>query len=380
MRIIKASSESFQAFARPVNAVHSRRVLRRARPVENLSLFHQAFDSAADQLAVIDRDGRILNANRSWSASHGRARTGLMASAPVGTNYLELCGRAAPREPAAARVLKGVREVLGGEAPRFRLEFASREAKGRRWNVLTATPLRGDFGGALISCADGTRQRAAQRQVRTLSRMLLEAHERERKAIARELHDDVTQQIAAAALDLSVLVPRMTADPETAKDNAGKLVERLRRLCTHVHGLSRRMHPHTLETVGLARAVESECRSFEQRTGIGMALKTHGAEHPVPPAIALAAFRICQEALNNAQKHARATGVSVDLERTPEELRLTVKDTGIGFDASPSVRGIGLCGMKERATAVGGRFSLVSARGRGTTVRFTAPLRQGGCA
>src|SRR5262249_18290649 len=154
-----------------------------------------------------------------------------------------------------ARVVKGIREVLDGAAPRLRVEFPTRAAKGRRWNVLTATPLRTPQGGALISCADATRQRVAQRQGRALSRMPLEAHERERKAIARELHDDVTQQIAAAALDLSVLLPRMTSDAESAKAGAGKIVERLRKLCTHVHGLSRRMHPHTLETAGLARSL-----------------------------------------------------------------------------------------------------------------------------
>jgi signal transduction histidine kinase len=376
MRIIGQSSESFQGFGRLMGATGGGGSQRRGRPVQNLSLLHEAFDSVADQLALIDRDGIVLNANWSWVASrHGRG--GLSAPAPVGTNYLELCGRAARRDPAAARVMKGIREVLDGTAARLRVEFPTRAAKGRRWNVLIATPLRTPRGGALISCADATRQRVAQRQVRTLSRMLLEAHERERKAIARELHDDVTQQIAAAALDLSMLLPRMTADAESAKAGAGKIVERLRKLCTHVHGLSRRMHPHTLETQGLARAIRNECRGFEERSGIGMALRVHGAEQAIPPAVALAAFRICQEALHNAQKHARATGVTVDLERTPEEVRMTVKDAGVGFDVTPAGDGLGLCGMRERALAVGGRLSVISAPGRGTTVKFTAPLTQG---
>src|SRR5215510_4467816 len=109
MRIIRPSSESFQEFGRLLSATESRRALPRPRPVQNLSLLHQAFDSVTDQLAVIDRDGIIVNANWSWVASR-RGRSGLGAPAPVGTNYLDLCGRAALREPAAARVVKGIRE------------------------------------------------------------------------------------------------------------------------------------------------------------------------------------------------------------------------------------------------------------------------------
>lgn len=376
MHIIEPSSESFQSFGRLLAATRSRRAAPRARPDRNLSLLHQAFDSVPDQLAVIGPDGTILSANWSWLSSR-RGRNSLGSPAPAGTNYLDLCGRAAHREPAAARIVTGVREVLAGTSARFRLEFPARGARGRRWNVLTATALRTPQGGALVSCVDATRQRAAQRQVRKLGRMLLEAHERERKAIARELHDDVTQQIAAAALDLSMLLPSMPAGAEQTRAGAANIVDRLRKLCTHVHGLSRRMHPHTLETAGLARSLHNECLTFQERTGIGVALRVHGAEHALPPGPVLAAFRICQEALHNVQKHARATGVTVDLERTPAELRMTIKDSGVGFSAKTSGRGIGLCGMRERAIAVGGRLSVIASPGRGTTVRFTAPLKQG---
>jgi signal transduction histidine kinase len=239
---------------------------------------------------------------------------------------------------------------------------------------MRVVPLRRPSGGAIIVCTDTTRERVARRRARALSRLLLAAQESERRSIARELHDDVTQQIAAAALDLSVLLPRLPAGREEVCAEVARIVERLRRLSSSVHGLSRRMHPHALEVLGLGRALEGECRSFAERTGIGMTARIHAGDPTIPAPVALAVFRVCQEALNNVARHARATSVRVELDRSVDELRLSVRDTGVGFDVSRSHRGIGLPGMKERALAVGGRLSVASATGRGAAIRLSVPL------
>jgi signal transduction histidine kinase len=222
--------------------------------------------------------------------------------------------------------------------------------------------------------AKTVRQQAARRRARRFGRLLIAAQERERAAIGRELHDDVTQQIAAAAIDLSIIVRRLPSGHE--RDGVVQLVDRLRKLSTHVHGLSRRMHPHALETLGLARAIEGECRAFAQRTGIGMKTALCPDGFKAKPDIAITVFRVCQEALHNVEKHARATGVRVGLDHSADEIRLCVADTGLGFDLTRPRRGIGLASMRERAVSVGGRISIVSTRGRGSTIRLTIPLDQ----
>jgi signal transduction histidine kinase len=205
--------------------------------------------------------------------------------------------------------------------------------------------------------------------------MLMAAHEREREAIARELHDDITQVLAATAIDLSLVLPRLGA-PD-AQGDVERLIDRLRNLSRRVHEMSHQMHPHALRTLGLARALEGECRAFAARTGIGMKMRIEPDGPDLPPDVALAAFRVAQEALNNIAKHARATAVRVDLEQTGAELRLTIKDTGRGFAPSARRAGIGLLGMKERALAVGGRATVVSSPGKGATVTITVPLSGG---
>jgi signal transduction histidine kinase len=216
------------------------------------------------------------------------------------------------------------------------------------------------------------RREAARGRARRFGRLLIAAQERERAAIGRELHDDVTQQIAAAAIDLSIIIRRLP--PGHERDGLVQLVDRLRKLSTHVHGLSRRMHPRVLETLGLARAIEGECRAFAERTGIGMKTCIRPDGLRTRPEAALTVFRVCQEALHNVEKHARATSVRVGLDHSADEVCLCVADTGLGFDLTRPRRGIGLASMRERAVSVGGRISIVSKRGRGSTIRLTIPL------
>lgn len=326
-------------------------------------------DSITDPLAVINNRGTVLLTNRAWRES--RQGGGIAESATVGANVLDLCRH--DTEPSAARAVKGIRSVLSGSSDGFRLECSHRSPSVRRWAMVHVLPLRRQGGGAVIIRSDTTRQRTAQRQVRALSRLLIAAQERERTWIARELHDDVTQQLAAAALDLSILAAQIPAE-SPAQDEAGRIAERLRKLCTHVHGLSRRMHPHALETLGLSQAIATECREFAQRTGIGMATEIQEIDRTLPAQTATAAFRIFQEALNNVEKHARATSVRVMLALTDEELTLRITDTGVGFNVSRPRAGIGLSGMRERALAIGGRISISSAPGHGATVKLTRPL------
>ena len=135
-----------------------------------------------------------------------------------------------------------------------------------------------------------------------------------------------------------------------------------------------RLRPGVLDDLGLVAAVEWVAGEFERRTGVACTFK-HCAVPPVGDAAATATYRIAQETLTNVARHAGASQVEVSLEGTDEELVLTVRDDGLGFssDVLEEVNGIGISGIRERASLIGGRVHLESVVGAGTTVTFRLP-------
>lgn len=376
MRAARANLDSFQAegLSVPGRSPYRIRTIQPAEPAGHRSPQWEVLDSIGDPLMVLDRSGCILHTSGDWDQAGGGGSPGLAGPARRGRNYLELSEQAGAESALAPRLAKGVRAVLAGEAPRFRMQYSCLVNGHRECRVVLATPLRRAEGGALLVRTDVTRERSLQ--VRTLSRMLLAAHERERQAIARELHDGVTQTIAATAIDLAVLASRLGGEPEGTRVELGRLVERLRGLATQVQGISRQMHPHALRTLGLPRALEEECRLFAGRTGIAVSTRVR-CDGDLPKRTPLAVFRIAQEALSNVARHARATSVRVELERSPDELRLVIKDNGIGLTPGARRTGIGMASMQERALSEGARLAIVSLPGRGTTIKLTIPLAAG---
>jgi signal transduction histidine kinase len=215
----------------------------------------------------------------------------------------------------------------------------------------------------------GRRERAAK---------LLRAQEEERGRIAREMHDDWTQRLALACLDL-VKLERCIGAPAAALPLLRTVREQLVRLSEDVHSLSRQLHPSILDDLGLVEALRSECASFSRREGIAVAYHPEGVPPTVPKDIALCVYRVAQEALRNVAKHAAVNETRVVLVGAGPELVLRVEDDGTGFDPA-AVRGepgLGLSGMEERVHLVRGRFAIASAPGRGTTVEVRVPVARG---
>lgn len=230
------------------------------------------------------------------------------------------------------------------------------------------------IGGLLVQ---RRRRRIAEEEARTFGRRLLTAHEDERRLLARELHDDLTQRLARLSIDTARLQKALAGSPEA---ELGKTVrDDLARLGRDVHAIARQLHPSILDDLGLQQALELECEQFTRREPIAATLDSFDAPADLPPSMKTCLYRIAQEALHNAARHAHADAVRVTVTRANGALRLSVRDDGKGFDPtdrSPS-NGIGLISMRERAELVHGELEIRSAPGRGTTVVVSVPLGGG---
>ncbi|MDS4071335.1 MAG: ATP-binding protein [Candidatus Competibacter sp.] len=226
--------------------------------------------------------------------------------------------------------------------------------------------------GLLIS---RVRQRRAEVAAHDLSRRLINAHEEARSRLARELHDDVTQRLAFLAITAG-RIEQGTAE-RSPTETAGEMREGLMRLSEDVHALSYRLHPAILEDLGLIEALRAESERFGRRESVPVAVKSRDLPEPLPRQAALCLFRVAQEALRNAARHANARTVAVSLRGLDGGVQLAVQDDGCGFDPArqrnrPS---LGLASMRERVQLLGGELDVESAPGQGTTILAWVPVQ-----
>src|SRR6185503_175657 len=215
-------------------------------------------------------------------------------------------------------------------------------------------------------------------RIRDLAGRLLSAQEVERARIARQLHDDVNQQLAAVSIALSGLRRHPHADLGLS-DAVTQLQQQTSALVKTVRTLSHELHPSMLRHVGLLAALRGDCVEFGRQHGVAVHFRGSGDVGVVGDDVALCIYRVAQEALRNVAEHASATRVDVELLSYPTQLELTVTDDGCGFDLATSRRGggLGLTSIDERVRLMHGCAWVDTAPRRGTRVGIRVP-RGGG--
>jgi signal transduction histidine kinase len=228
------------------------------------------------------------------------------------------------------------------------------------------------IGALLIQRA---RRRRAEQDARSLGGRLITAHEDEGRRLARELHDDVTQRLAGLSIEAMVL--------ERGQDPAQQAVARsigseLANLSRDVHAMSYRLHPSVLDDLGLEQALRTECERIAGRNGIDIEFRCDLGERRLPPDAALCLFRVAQESMRNAVRHAEARRIEVLLEHDARGATLDVLDNGKGYDTSRRREraSLGVASMRERVALLGGRLRIRSRPGQGTRVTAWIPLRE----
>ncbi|RJX30462.1 MAG: PAS domain S-box protein [Desulfarculus sp.] len=228
--------------------------------------------------------------------------------------------------------------------------------------------------GIMVNITDLQR---AQEKLRRLSGSIMASQEKERNAIARELHDELGQVLTALRMDAVWLRRHLEGADAKAQARAENMCAVIDQTISEVRGIATRLRPPALDDLGLVDALEWHTAEFERRTGIACVF-THAQVPPVGDTIAIAAYRVAQEALTNVARHSGASNVDVALRSDDGRLELSVVDNGAGFAAErlSEREGLGIAGMRERASLAGGELSLRSRPGQGTEVILRLPLDQ----
>lgn len=214
---------------------------------------------------------------------------------------------------------------------------------------------------------------ASSTEVRELAGRLIVAQEQERARIARDLHDDINQRLAVASIRLSAL--RRKVD-ENNRQDVSQLQSEIMALSEDVRHLSHDLHPSMLTQTGLTAALAGLCQNLRRRNGPKIELRVSPHAKDLPEDVALCLYRVAQEALGNALRHADAQRIDVALQIAPCHVDLTITDDGKGFITDgEGGRGLGLMSIDERTKMLGGSYRVQSTLGRGTELCIRIPLQ-----
>jgi PAS domain S-box-containing protein len=260
----------------------------------------------------------------------------------------------------------------------FKVKYRMRRADGEyRWITDDGTPIFGRSGtlnGFIGSRVDITSETLANQALSSANWRLIGTMEAERSRIARELHDDITQRLALLAIGLG----QLRVDPVSSRKVFMSRVEELQahavEISQDVQALSHELHSSKLDTLGLVTGIASFRREFSQAQKVDVVFVHSNVPRDLPRDLSLCLFRVMQEAMTNVVKHAGPTQIRVDLHGSRGRLRLTVADSGRGFNPAKASDGLGLISMRERVHAVGGTFEIMRRSPHGTMVITDVPI------
>jgi two-component system sensor histidine kinase UhpB len=218
--------------------------------------------------------------------------------------------------------------------------------------------------------------RGSYGRVRELAGKLITAQEMERSRIARDMHDDLNQQLAALSLSISAL-RRRSLETSDLNDLLRELQERIIAVIGQVRDFAHDLHPGTLDHVALVAAMRTHCAGFARQHGLDIRFTADEAPAPLSRDVAVCLYRVLQEGLRNIANHADVRDASVSLTQTRQLVALTIIDRGRGFDpdAGAARRGLGLLSIEERARLVGGTLTITSKHGGGTALHLRVPVQ-----
>ena len=345
--------------------------VRRARDYGNAIV-----DTIREALVVLDPAHEIVTANHAF-----QRMLRLSAEELERRNIFDIAGRVWD--------IAGLRALLN-QIPRENRTLIDMQLTpvlpgvGRRIVSLNARRLHweGETTGMMLLAIEDVTDRETETRtlhdsrdrLRDLTAGLLAAQEEERRRVSRELHDDVIQRMAMLIVDIEGL-ERDPLSPDSCRHKLAEIRTRSEAISDHLRQAAHRLHPSVVELLGLPAALRSLCSDFS-REGLQVSYRQRDLDGPIPPSICLCLYRVAQEALRNVVRHSGAWRATLSLVRHRNSLRLSVSDTGSGFDAAVvrSTKTLGLLSMDERIRLVDGQLTIHSSPGGGTRVVATVPV------
>jgi PAS domain S-box-containing protein len=336
---------------------------------ESEERFRLITKSAPVMIWITDVKGQVTYLNETYLDF-----TGLPLAAALGDGWMKVA------HPDDVERCRDVYVKASEQRQPFQLEQRLRRHDDEyRWVVSIGVPRYNEdhsFAGYIGTAVDITERKLAEEALSTVSQRLIEAHEEERTRLARELHDDIGQQVALLLLRLEVVKQRVEVPMPELGQEIGRAIETATTLAGDVQSLSHRLHSSQLKHLGLEAAARAVCAELSECTTVDVQFHSESPLAGLPEDVSLCLYRVLQEALQNAVKHSRSRHIDVWLGNDASSVELIVRDSGIGFDPNPASqgRGLGLVGMKERLKLVGGELTIDARRAAGTTIRARVPL------
>jgi PAS domain S-box-containing protein len=336
---------------------------------ESESRFRHVADSAPVMVWMSGTDRVCTYFNKPWLDFTGRSleqEIGIGWAEGVHSNDLDRC-------------LAIYSEAFGARRE-FNMEYRLRRFDGQyRWVFDRGVPrfeADGTFLGFIGSCLDITDRKTMEETLLDLGGRLIATQEEERSRIARELHDDLSQNMALIQIALEELQSNLPDLSATAKGQLDDIARRVSEVSSDIHHLSHQLHPAKLDTLGLVAALASYCREFSKQHHLQIQFVEHDVPRSLPKNITLCIYRIVQEALWNVVKHSGTREVEIELTGSPVTVDLCVTDSGAGFDPEliQGKGGLGLISMRERLRLVGGELHIESQPSRGTRINAGVPI------
>jgi len=342
-------------------------------------------NSLPTRVALLDGSGVILAVNRAWDAFADVRESLQSKTCNVGDNYLQFLQDMAGQFDFVSAGLAGLRAVMAREKNLFSLEYEITMRGSKRWYVVRGMPLEDGSAGMVVSHEDITEQKLshfalqdANRRLQALSTRVLTIQEDERRNISRELHDDLGQTLTALKMGLHSVG---AGEPGVRQERLAQCLQVADAALEKIRQMALELHPPQLDHLGVGDALRWLAERHGEQTGIAIECQLTGMSGRLEPTIEHACYRIAQEALSNASRHAGAHLIKVSLEQHPNLLRMQIEDDGKGFDFSAArdqaIRSgsLGLLSMEERAQLAGGRMELLSTIGKGTVITVSFPLQ-----
>jgi PAS domain S-box-containing protein len=324
------------------------------------------FERNVAGVGIASLDGRVLDCNDGWARILGCESRDEV----VGRHASEFYFHPAERK----RLLD---ELFENQAV-FSRELQMRRKDGSPvWVLFNAAALNSEHNIPIVQSTmiDISHWKRAEEALLCMTRKLVDAQEQERTRIGRELHDDVSQQLALLAVELDQWGQSIPHDADFS-EHIQHAQRRIAEIGQDVQELSHQLHSSKLEYLGLVAAAKSLSTEISKKNRVRVEFTEAGVPRTLPNEVSLALFRILQEALHNAVEHSEVKNVEVRLWWDSNELHLTVKDSGRGFDPLSAMQGagLGLTSMRERARLVNGNIAIESKPMGGTQIHARVPL------
>ena len=341
-------------------------------------------NSLPTRVALLDGSGVILAVNRAWNTFASVRQSLQDRACDVGDNYLEFLESMIGRFDYVAEGLAGLQAVMARQKSQYSLEYQISMHGITRWYVVRGMPLEGGSAGLVVSHEDISEQKLSQfalqdanRRLQALSQRVLTIQEEERRNISRELHDDLGQTLTALKMGLHSVG---AGEPAARQQRLEQCLQVADSALEKIRQMALELHPPQLDHLGVGDALRWLAERHGEQTGIAVSCDIDRATGRLAPTIEHACYRIAQEALSNASRHASANLIKVVLTQQENMLCMQIEDDGKGFDFGAArerairTGSLGLLSMEERAQLAGGKMELHSTVGKGTIITVSFPL------